>query len=118
MRFADFNFLYTREKENMFRVIYTHKSNNMPKGGAWSNSNKSRMLSNVRTDQNQGGGDKKAGFPYQIGREHWTSIFINTCDATNGENMRCCNLSQIGTTMVFTKNTVRPISSDPRIPMR
>jgi hypothetical protein len=34
---------------------------NMPKGGAWSNSNKTRMLSNVSTTQNQGGGEKKAG---------------------------------------------------------
>jgi hypothetical protein len=99
----------------MFRVIYTHKSNKMPKGGAWSNSNKSRMLSNVHTDQNQGGGDKKAGFPYQIGREHWTSLFLHTTAPITG---RCCNRGNIATTMVFTKNTVRPTGNDPRIPMR
>ena len=26
------------------------------------------------TNQNQGGGDKKAGLPYQVGRSSWTSI--------------------------------------------
>ncbi len=87
----------------------------MPKGGAWSNSNKARMMSNVVTDQNQGGGEKKAGFPYQIGRNHWVSIYLHTVDPING---RCCNRGKIATTMVFTKNTVRPTGNDPRIRMR
>jgi hypothetical protein len=73
------------------------------------------MMSNVSTDRNQGGGEKKAGFPYQIGRESWTSIFLHATDPING---RCCNRGQIATTMVFTRNTVRPIGSDARIPMR
>lgn len=90
----------------------------MPKGGAWSNSNRARMMSNVHTDQNQGGGEKKAGFPYQIGRESWASIFMNTCDAKLGKDARCCTLSELNKTMVFTKNTVRPLNSDPRIRMR
>ena len=76
------------------------------------------MMSNAITDQNQGGGEKKAGFPYQIGRDHWASIFINTCDAVLGENSRCCTLAEINKTLVFTRNTVRPINSDPRIRMR
>jgi hypothetical protein len=87
----------------------------MPQGGAWSNSNRAQMMSNVSTDRNQGGGEKKAGFPYQIGRESWTSIFIHATDPING---RCCNRGKIATTMVFTRNTVRPIGSDSRIPMR
>ena len=90
----------------------------MPKGGAWSNSNRARMSSNVNTDQKQGGGEKKAGFPYQIGRSSWASIFINTCDAELGANSRCCSLSKINKTLVFTKNTVRPLNTDPRIRMR
>jgi hypothetical protein len=28
------------------------------------------------TNQNQGGGSRKAGFPYQVGRSNWSSIFI------------------------------------------
>ena len=87
----------------------------MPKGGAWSNSNKTRMLSNVSTVQKQGGGEKKAGLPYQVGRESWTSIFLNSTDPITG---RCCNLGKIGTTMVFTRNTIRPIGNDSRINMR
>jgi hypothetical protein len=87
----------------------------MPKGGAWSNSNKARMMSNVTTDRPQGGGEKKAGFPYQIGRESWASIFIHSVDPING---RCCNLKKVGTTMTFTRNTIRPIGNDSRISMR
>jgi len=87
----------------------------MPQGGAWSNSNKARMMSNVITDQPQGGGEKKAGFPYQIGRDSWASIFLHTVDPIYG---RCCNGKKIATTMTFTKNTVRPIGNDSRIPMR
>jgi hypothetical protein len=87
----------------------------MPNGGAWSNSNKTRMLSNVHTTQTQGGGEKKAGFPYQIGRNHWTNVFFQSSSIVNG---RCCNQRKIGTTMVFTRNTIRPMGSDPRIPMR
>ena len=90
----------------------------MPQGGAWSNSNRARMMSNVRTDRNQGGGEKKAGFPYQIGRDHWASIFLDTCDPQLGKDSRCCSLSKLNKTLVFTKNTVRPLNSDPRIPMR
>ena len=73
------------------------------------------MLSNARTVQQQGGGVKKAGFPYQVGRESWASIFLHSTDPING---RCCNRTKIGTTMVFTRNTVRPIGNDSRIPMR
>jgi len=29
------------------------------------------------TNQNQGGGSKKAGFPYEIGRSSWTTISFN-----------------------------------------
>lgn len=87
----------------------------MPKGGAWSNSNKTRMLSNVSTVGKQGGGEKKAGLPYQIGRESWTSLFLHSTAPVTG---RCCNLGKVNTTMIFTKNTVRPIGNDTRIRMR
>jgi hypothetical protein len=29
------------------------------------------------TNQNQGGGSKKAGFPYLVGRDSWTSVALN-----------------------------------------
>jgi hypothetical protein len=44
------------------------------------------------TNQAQGGGSKKAGFPYQVGRDSWTSIAINTCSPGNGG--ACCNLTK------------------------
>lgn len=87
----------------------------MPKGGAWTRSNKSQMLSNALTVGNQGGGEKKAGFPYQIGRESWASIFLNSTDPISG---RCCKRSNLAQTLIFTKNTVRPTGNDPRISMR
>ena len=59
--------------------------------GMWTNSNRSRMGSNVYTDQNQGGGVKKAGFPHLIGRDHWTSIYLK-------------NTSQNLTVLKFTVN--------------
>ena len=49
----------------------------MPQGNKFSASNHARMGSNAITDQNQGGGDKKAGFPHTIGRDHWVSIYLN-----------------------------------------
>ena len=78
-------------------------------------SNHNGMGSNAITDINQGGGEKKAGFPYIIGRDSWASIFIQGCDPIN---KHCCTLGNLRSTLVFTKNTVRPINSDPRIPMR
>ena len=86
------------------------------RGNPFSTSSRYTLGSNATTDRNQGGGSKKAGFPYQIGRDHWSNIFLNTCDPTSVAT--CCKLSQYNTTLVFTKNTVRPINSDSRIPMR
>ena len=87
----------------------------MPKGGAWSNSNKARMGSSAVVGQNQGGGAKKAGFPHQIGRDSWVSHFIGSVAPVTG---RCCNLGKLAETLVFTRNTVRPVGLDARIRMR
>jgi hypothetical protein len=35
-------------------------------------------------NQSQGGGSKKAGFPYQVGRSSWSSIHIGDAPMTNG----------------------------------
>jgi hypothetical protein len=50
------------------------------------------MGSTAITDQNQGGGSKKAGFPYQVGRESWSSIAI------------------MPTTLKFAMNTKMPLA--------
>jgi len=61
----------------------------------------------VIINANQGGGNKKAGLPYQIGRETWSSIFLNSTDPVYG---RCCTLKD-QMTMKFTPSNyvARPI---------
>ena len=59
-------------------------------------------------NQNQGGGNKKAGFPYQIGRTMWTNIALNTNIATG----KCCKLSSVNS-LIFTKvHQSRPVGGD------
>uniref|UniRef100_A0A6C0JL01 Uncharacterized protein n=1 Tax=viral metagenome TaxID=1070528 RepID=A0A6C0JL01_9ZZZZ len=41
---------------------------------AFLSSSRTRMGSNAITTQNQGGGNTKAGFPYQVGRSSWSSV--------------------------------------------
>jgi len=68
-------------------------------------SKRSRYVGTIIT-QNQGGGNKKAGFPYQVGRESWTSMFLNSVDPVDG---RCCNLTKMNTTVNFTFYQSRPL---------
>jgi hypothetical protein len=75
-------------------------------------SKNARLITSV-VNQNQGGGDKKAGFPGLVGRDSWTSIFYQT----NGAN--CCKLSGYNTLRLsYTVNPSHPVGMDPRIPMR
>ena len=62
---------------------------------------------NVIVNSNQGGGNKKAGLPYQIGRGTWSSIFFHSTDPVNGN---CCTQQQ-QMTMRFTSSSyqARPI---------
>ena len=48
------------------------------------------------TNRNQGGGDKKAGLPPQVGRTAWESIYLQC----NSYQVRCCQLK----TLQFTAN--------------
>lgn len=61
------------------------------------------------TNQAQGGGSKKAGFPSQIGRSSWTSIAIGTCNPAN--ERACCNLTKYMTYPFPLANFSRPIST-------
>jgi hypothetical protein len=56
---------------------------------------------NVTINANQGGGNKKAGLPYQIGRETWSSIFLGATDPIYG---RCCTQKE-QMTMRFTPSS-------------
>jgi hypothetical protein len=61
------------------------------------------------TNQTQGGGNKKAGFPYQVGRGTWTSIAIDTCNPGNGG--ACCNLKKYMTYPFPLAKFSRPIGT-------
>jgi hypothetical protein len=74
--------------------------------GLSNSASRSRNLG-VLVNQNQGGGNKKAGFPYQVGRDHWTSIFFNTSDPVHGN---CVTLKCMQQTLVFT-HLSRPVGS-------
>ena len=55
-------------------------------------------------NQSQGGGNKKAGFPYQIGRESYTSVIMNSTNPVYGS---CCTLKSY-MTMPFTTTRFQP----------
>lgn len=67
------------------------------------NSAKLSRYSGSTTNQNQGGGDKKAGLPYQVGRNwHFLNCLIDRQSANN--------LSSLKSTLVFA-NISRPVGS-------
>ena len=49
----------------------------MPKGNMFSRSNRAQMMSSAITDQNQGGGDKKAGLVPRVAKDHWFAVYTN-----------------------------------------
>jgi len=66
------------------------------------------MGSNTITNVDQGGGSKKAGFPYQIGRDSWTSIAFESVDPVHGQ---CCTLTNYQTLLFPLARQSRPIGS-------
>ena len=75
-------------------------------------SNRAQMNSNAITDQNQGGGAKKAGFPYIVGRTSWTNIAFNM---TNVPGKHCAQLKCLNTTKLPLACVSRGIGSDVRV---
>jgi hypothetical protein len=69
-------------------------------------SKKARYTASI-TNRPQGGGDKKAGFPYQVGRISWSEVAIGTCQP--GVPTACCTLSQIMKTVNPNVRVSRPI---------
>ena len=76
----------------------------MPSANMFSSSSKSQMGSNAVTVQNQGGGSKKAGFPYIIGKTQWTNIAFN-------ESGNLGNLKFMMKTVNPNTSITRPIGS-------
>ena len=62
--------------------------------------------------QNQGGGMKKAGFPYQVGRTMWTTIAMGTDAQPSTANLKCCSLASLKLPLVAKTRFGRPIGSN------
>lgn len=69
----------------------------------YSQTKKTASIASI-TNQNQGGGNKKAGLPHLIARDSWTSI------ALNGTSQR---LSVLKMPLVTTVSQSRPVSVRP-----
>ena len=69
-----------------------------------SGSLRSSFGSTAITNQNQGGGSKKAGFPYQVGRSWQTSLVFNTTAPITG---KCCTLNGYKTLPITWQRGVR-----------
>lgn len=76
---------------------------------AFRSSNRSSMGSNVFTTQSQGGGNKKAGFAHQVGRDSWSSIFISGGNPIYNSN--CASLKCLQFTANPKVSQSRPIGS-------
>lgn len=76
---------------------------------AFNGSNRSQMGSNVFTVANQGGGSKKAGFAYQVGRDSWSSIFISGGNPVHMS--KCASLKCLQFTVNPKVSISRPIGS-------
>lgn len=72
-------------------------------------SKKARNATSI-ANQNQGGGSKKAGFPYQVGRSSATTVAFSMTDPVNG---KCCKLSNMNTTVFPLARFSRPIGTMP-----
>lgn len=81
-----------------------------------SNSAKKARSYSQTVNQNQGGGDKKAGFPYMVGRSWQTSIAFNNTNVVKG---KCCRLSSYQRLLfTYPVSQVRGVGVDVRLPMK
>jgi len=61
------------------------------RASAFKGGNHAALGSNVFTNQNQGGGSSKAGFPYQVGRNSWVSVKLGV-DPSSRTSTGCASL--------------------------
>jgi hypothetical protein len=81
-----------------------------------SNSAKRASSYTQTINQNQGGGSKKAGFPYMVGRGWRSSIAFNN---TNVVGKSCCKLENYQRLLyTFPVSQSRGIGVDVRLPTR
>lgn len=79
-----------------------------------SNASKMARYQNTIISQNQGGGSKKAGLPYQVGRNSWSNIYLGNSNRMVSFGIKkCCTVRDM-TVLPFTGkvNSSRPIGRD------
>ncbi len=72
------------------------------------NASKRARYASTTIVQNQGGGNKKAGLPYQVGRDSWASIYLGSKDTALKKGRACCTVANMAMTYT-TANASRPI---------
>jgi hypothetical protein len=72
------------------------------------NSSKRARYASTIIVQNQGGGNKKAGLPYQVGRDSWVNIYMGTSSNVKKENRSCCSAKNMAMTYTNASQS-RPI---------
>lgn len=73
-----------------------------------SNGSKNARYASSISNQAQGGGNKKAGFPATVGRSSWTSVAFGNTNVVTG---KCCKLSAYNISMMPIANISRPIGA-------
>lgn len=81
----------------MFRVYIIHKM-------VLSSSKRTANISSL-VNQSQGGGSKKAGFPFQVGRGSWASVHLDTVNPGG----QCCTLANMQTLLFPLASISRPV---------
>ena len=76
-----------------------------------SNAAKRARFYDSTINQNQGGGNKKAGFPYQVGRISWSNIYLQTDNYCT----RCCTLKSLKFTANPNVHLSRPTGTPANI---
>jgi len=71
-------------------------------------SKKARSVSSL-VNQNTGGGNKKAGFGPQVGRDSYTSVVMGI--TTGVINNHCCGLKSLQLNLLPNAKLSRPVSS-------
>ena len=73
-------------------------------------SKKARYVASI-TNLPSGGGNSKAGFPYQVGRISWSSDALNFCNPSVASHPSC-SLSQLMKTLNPNVCNSRPVGRD------
>jgi len=78
-----------------------------------SGSKRTTYMSSI-VNQNSGGGPKKAGLPYQVGKDAWSAIHIGGASAL-GVRFASYGLKKVATTANPNVKQSRPIGVSPMV---